>query len=68
MLTWGIMFFSTASWNNGGGGRSTARNRNGDTVVLISVVVPLTKSTAMADGDLGARTSIDIEPRFLVLT
>ena len=31
------MFFSTASWNSGGGGRSTARNKNGDVNVLISV-------------------------------
>lgn len=37
MLTCGMMFFSTASWNNGGGGKSTAKNRNGDTVDLISV-------------------------------
>lgn len=32
------MFFSTASWNRGGGGKSTARNRNGDVAVLISEV------------------------------
>lgn len=30
------MFFSTASWNKGGGGKSTARNRNGDTDVFVS--------------------------------
>lgn len=31
MVTCGIMFFSIASWNKGGGGKSIARNRNGDT-------------------------------------
>lgn len=36
MLTWGIIFFSTASWNRGGGGRSTARKRKGDTEVFNS--------------------------------
>lgn len=36
MLTWGIIFFSTESWNRGGGGRSTARNKKGDTIDLIS--------------------------------
>src|ERR1700730_7120660 len=36
MPTWGMMFFSTASWKRGGGGRSTARNRKGDVVALIS--------------------------------
>lgn len=30
------MFFSTESWNSGGGGRSTARYKNGDTAVFIS--------------------------------
>jgi len=37
MLTWGIIFFSTESWKRGGGGRSTARKRNGDTFDLISM-------------------------------
>lgn len=37
MLTCGMIFFSTASWNNGGGGRSTARNMKGEDVDLISV-------------------------------
>jgi hypothetical protein len=36
ILTCGTMFFSIASWNNGGGGKSTARKRNGDTVDLMS--------------------------------
>jgi hypothetical protein len=36
METCGIIFFSIASWNRGGGGRSTARKRKGDTVVLIA--------------------------------
>lgn len=36
-VTCGMMFFSTASWNSGGGGRSTARNRNGVLALLISV-------------------------------
>jgi hypothetical protein len=31
-----MMFFSTASWKRGGGGRSTAKKRNGDVVDLIS--------------------------------
>ena len=35
-LTWGIIFFSTESWNRGGGGKSTERKRNGDIVVLMS--------------------------------
>ena len=38
MLTCGMMFFSTASWNKGGGGKSTAKKRKGDTVDLISIV------------------------------
>ena len=36
MVTCGIMFFSTASWNKGGGGKSIARNRNGETEALES--------------------------------
>jgi hypothetical protein len=32
-----MMFFSTASWKSGGGGRSSARKRNGEELVLISV-------------------------------
>jgi hypothetical protein len=36
MLTCGMIFFSTESWKSGGGGRSTARTRNGDTVDVIS--------------------------------
>jgi len=36
MFTCGTMFFSTESWNSGGGGRSTARKRKGDTVGLMS--------------------------------
>lgn len=39
MLTCGMMFFSTESWNKGGGGKSTARNKNGDTAVLESVII-----------------------------
>lgn len=35
-LTWGIMFFSTESWNRGGGGRSSDRNRNGEVDVFVS--------------------------------
>jgi hypothetical protein len=31
-----MMFFSTASWKRGGGGKSTARNRKGDVVAFIS--------------------------------
>lgn len=34
--TCGIMFFSTASWNSGGGGRSIANKRKGVVVCLIS--------------------------------
>jgi hypothetical protein len=36
ILTCGMMFFSIASWNRGGGGRSIARKRNGETVDFIS--------------------------------
>ena len=36
MLTWGMMFFSTESWKSGGGGRSRARKRKGEVVVLMS--------------------------------
>ena len=38
MLTWGMMFLSTASWNKGGGGRSSARNKYGDVEVLSSIL------------------------------
>jgi hypothetical protein len=31
-----MIFFSIASWNSGGGGRSTARNKNGELELLIS--------------------------------
>jgi len=36
MFTWGMIFFSTESWKSGGGGKSTAKKRNGDTFDLIS--------------------------------
>jgi len=36
-LTWGIIFFSTESWNKGGGGRSTERNKKGDVTICDSV-------------------------------
>src|ERR1700761_1619624 len=35
-VTWGMIFFSTTSWNIGGGGRSTARSKKGVSVVLVS--------------------------------
>ena len=35
--TWGIMFFSKTSWKTGGVGRSKARSKKGEWVVLISV-------------------------------
>lgn len=37
MFTCGIIFFSIESWKRGGGGRSTARKRNGDTFDLMSI-------------------------------
>jgi len=36
MVTCGMMFFSTESWNKGGGGKSIAKKRKGDTNVLDS--------------------------------
>ena len=36
IVTWGMIFFSIASWNKGGGGKSMARKRNGETEVLDS--------------------------------
>lgn len=36
MGTWGMMFFSTASWKRGGAGRSMARKRKGEWVDLTS--------------------------------
>lgn len=50
MLTWGIIFFSTESWNNGGGGKSTAKKRNGDVVDLISEIVGQYKSPYFSRG------------------
>ena len=35
--TWGMIFFSFWSWNRGVAGRSSARNRNGDERVVMSV-------------------------------
>lgn len=67
MLTCGMIFFSIASWNNGGGGRSTARNRKGDVDVLIS------NEGSTLVSDISDRmqiivTSIDVEPGFLAPT
>lgn len=39
MFTCGMMFFSIVSWNKGGGGRSMARKRKGETLDLISIWV-----------------------------
>lgn len=51
------MFFSTASWNSGGGGKSTARNKNGDTADLISEIArELCQLSVMGHG-----TSINVE-------
>ncbi len=36
MVTCGMIFFSTESWNKGGGGKSMAKKRKGDTDVLDS--------------------------------
>jgi len=36
IATWGMIFFSIASWNKGGGGKSMAKKRNGETEVLDS--------------------------------
>lgn len=53
MGTWGMMSFSITPWNTGRGGRSIARNRKGDFVVLISARGP-NGSQALADPDLAA--------------
>jgi hypothetical protein len=58
------MFFSTASWKSGGGGRSTARNKKGDTDVLMSVAMG---QSLIALDQLGTDTSINIKTRFLFL-
>jgi hypothetical protein len=58
-----MIFFSIASWNSGGGGRSTARKRKGDTTVLISALETI---IIVVNGALEMRASIDIETRFLV--
>jgi len=50
MVTCGIMFFSTASWNKGGGGKSIARNRNGDTEVLESKQILLAFQNELRKG------------------
>lgn len=56
------MFFSTESWKRGGGGRSTAKKRNGDTVVLISV----RQTSAIINVHSREQfTAIDIETRLL---
>lgn len=47
------MFFSMTSWNRGGGGRSTARKRKGDTVVLMSRSI---SNWGLAFSDLSPRT------------
>lgn len=62
MLTCGMIFFSTASWNNGGGGRSTARNRNGDAEALISVGQFVMCACLRIVATL---TSINVKPGFL---
>lgn len=36
IFTCGIIFFSTESWNNGGGGKSTAKKRKGVMFDLMS--------------------------------
>lgn len=63
MLTWGMMFFSTESWKSGGGGRSSARYKNGEVVVLISVFKTLSRDKRMLPHLLA---SIDIKLRFLI--
>lgn len=64
-LTCGIMFFSNASWNNGGGGRSTARKRNGDTVDLSSDGRKSQIGMSIIH-DLSVQTSVNIEFRLFV--
>jgi hypothetical protein len=65
MLTCGTMFFSIESWNSGGGGRSTARNRKGDTVDLMSARNRINIYRQRREGQL---TSIYIKHGSLVFT
>lgn len=64
MVTWGIMFFSTASWNKGGGGKSIARNRNGETEVLESKQVSQTIRMSCET----RHTAVDVELRPFTLS
>ena len=57
-----MMFFSTESWNSGGGGKSTARNRNGDTADFISEIARELCQLSVT----GRFTSIDVEAGLLI--
>jgi hypothetical protein len=59
MLTCGMMFFSTESWNNGGGGKSTARNKNGEVTDLISGLVFQKGEEKVSRSKI---TSVDVKP------
>lgn len=58
------MFFSTESWNSGGGGKSTARNRKGDTFDLIS---DYTHQSRVEDVFMQKLTSINVKLGSLIL-